>query len=430
MKKRIFFVFFIVCCIPILYRALPIVHSDESFRSFFPKEAFQKKLRVCLPDWMRRQIDADLRGKTIDSERIEKTYRRILSTEQKKTTFHYRILDGKLYKYAAPGISFGNKDLMLEKSLKTLLIYTKIPDLDFLLSTLDGIAEPYVQEDFYLTERPEDQAPILAVAKVRTQPGTKHVILIPDHLSLSDLWMNISSEVVTLSGRVVWEEKRPIALWRGGLTDIGQVSGSFVPHFRSCPRFLLCKLSQHVPLWIDAGLSWVDDAMRSVLEREHVVKSELSKQEHLAYKYLPCLDGHMCTYPGYQWRLLSGSVTMKQESEQVQWFYGALQPFVHYIPIRNDISDLVEKVIWARTHDAETKKIAEEAYRFALSSLLPEDNYLYLYQVLQQYALLQKINFTKVKKETRSDPRWKCIQYRKQRALVKSWKKLWERMRC
>lgn len=31
----------------------------------------------------------------------------------------------------------------------------------------------------------------------------------------------------------------------------------------------------------------------------------------------------------------------------------AVRPWVHYVPLKMDLSDLAEKLEWARTHDAE-----------------------------------------------------------------------------
>ncbi len=66
----------------------------------------------------------------------------------------------------------------------------------------------------------------------------------------------------------------------------------------------------------------------------------------------------MCTYCGYQWRLLSNSLALKQESDEIQWFYIALKPYEHYIPIKNDMSDLLEIIEWARKNDDKCKKIS------------------------------------------------------------------------
>lgn len=54
--------------------------------------------------------------------------------------------------------------------------------------------------------------------------------------------------------------------------------------------------------------------------------------------------------------LLAGdSVVLKQDSSYYEHFYNELQPWEHYIPIRADLGDLLEKIQWAREHDEEVK---------------------------------------------------------------------------
>lgn len=52
--------------------------------------------------------------------------------------------------------------------------------------------------------------------------------------------------------------------------------------------------------------------------------------------------------------LLAGdSVVLKQDSSYYEHFYNELRPWTHYIPIRADLGDLLEKIQWAREHDEE-----------------------------------------------------------------------------
>jgi hypothetical protein len=110
----------------------------------------------------------------------------------------------------------------------------------------------------------------------------------------------------------------------------------------------------------------------------------------LPYKYQALLDGVTCTYPGSQWRLLSGCLTFKQESDAIMWFYPELIPWVHYIPLKNDLHDVVGKIYWARKNDAKAYEIAMNARTFALTHLMPEHILLYCYKALLKYASLQR----------------------------------------
>lgn len=51
--------------------------------------------------------------------------------------------------------------------------------------------------------------------------------------------------------------------------------------------------------------------------------------------------------------MASGSVIFKQLSEYYEHFYHDLKPWVHYIPLNKDISDIEEKLQWAIDHDEE-----------------------------------------------------------------------------
>jgi hypothetical protein len=135
--------------------------------------------------------------------------------------------------------------------------------------------------------------------------------------------------------------------------------------------------------------------------------------QFLEYKYLPTFDGVICAYPAFQWRLLSTSVTMKQESNEVQWFFRAVKPYVHYIPIKGDCSDLYDQISWAKSHDQECQTIAKTATAFALNHLMLEDNYAYLFHVLKRYAALQKLDCKRLQQEMQKESRWVNIQKRR-----------------
>lgn len=358
---------------------------------------------------MLAQIEKDLRPfPEVTLEALDQTFARTEPVFDR-----YRIFKNKLYKYAPSGGEVSSRDNLFERALKTLLLFKKVPNVDFIYCPMDGLPEAYMPEGFYFAT---PQAPIFAKARLKLAP---HIILIPDQFSLSRDWFDVSKEILALNGKIAWADKKQMAMWRGGFTDIGAPNGSMVAHFRSCPRYKICKMSQE---FVDAGLQWSESKeMDALLAQEGAMKNGASKWEHLQFKYLPVLDGHMCTYPGYQWRLLSDSVAFKQESDQEQWFYAALKPYEHYVPIKNDLEDLIEKIEWAKTHDVEVQKMVQNARVFAQNHLLLEDNYLYLYLALQKYAERQNI-------EWEMDDSWVCIHYRKRLDLLKSWRRLKEQM--
>ena len=56
----------------------------------------------------------------------------------------------------------------------------------------------------------------------------------------------------------------------------------------------------------------------------------------------------------------------------MQWYYSALVPWVHYVPVRGDLKDLDERLTWAMEHDQEAKEIAKRGRAFVLANLTYE----------------------------------------------------------
>ena len=73
----------------------------------------------------------------------------------------------------------------------------------------------------------------------------------------------------------------------------------------------------------------------------------------------------------------------------MQWYYHLLQPYVHYIPLKYDISDLEEKIIYMRKHDQEMQEIVKNANRLIEQNLQSEHLYGYMVELLNQYAAKQ-----------------------------------------
>lgn len=409
---------FVLCALGALFlwRSRPVMQPEENYCSIFPAKKFHEKLKTALPEWMRMQIERDFRDvSSVLESSISRTYETICKRVPRKSAFYrYRILNCELYTYVREGERCATKDTRFEKALKTLLSYEQIPNIDFIYCQMDGLPEDYVPADFFLMDDPKTQAPILAQAKLK-EPLTRYIVLIPDQFSLSGKWLAETKEIESLNQTISWEKKDNKAFWRGGFTDTGN-PGFFLASPQKTARMEISYLSFLHPQSIDAGLTFsILPELEKKWQTEGILKKEASKQEHLLHKYLPILDGHMCTYPGYQWRLLSNCLCMKQESEQIQWFYNALEPYRHYLPIAHDMRDLLDQIKWAGEHEQKVLEIIQEAQTFAKHHLLMEDNYRYLTLVLKHYANMQSIDFS----QTKNDPHWVCIQYRKRSAFFK-----------
>ena len=92
-------------------------------------------------------------------------------------------------------------------------------------------------------------------------------------------------------------------------------------------------------------------------------------------------------------------------SEYFEWWYKYLEPNVHFIPLKKDISDLVEKLKWAKENDDQAKKIAEAGSMLARKLVMGNTLYcayakafeIYRYKTyssLYNYSGLRILNFT------------------------------------
>ncbi|XP_053987875.1 protein O-glucosyltransferase 2-like isoform X1 [Hylaeus volcanicus] len=101
-------------------------------------------------------------------------------------------------------------------------------------------------------------------------------------------------------------------------------------------------------------------------------QSHISLFHFFKYKYQLNIDGSVAAYR-FPYLLAGDSLVLKQNSKYYEFFYNDLKPGEHYMPVNSDLSDLVEKIIWAKEHDEEALKIAKSARQFTRDNLLPRD---------------------------------------------------------
>jgi hypothetical protein len=162
--------------------------------------------------------------------------------------------------------------------------------------------------------------------------------------------------------RPAWEDRKPIAFWRGGS------SGCDRPMLR---HRVLDVLHGHPSA--DVGFTpggW--PANDALIPAEYFKSSRADLAEHLRHKYILIVDGN-CIASAHQWVFGSGSVPIiVSHPDNEFWFKPYLKPMVNYVPITYDLSDLAEKVEWLVAHDEEAKAIAAAAQRLADTIFTPE----------------------------------------------------------
>jgi len=114
------------------------------------------------------------------------------------------------------------------------------------------------------------------------------------------------------------------------------------------------------------------------------------------FKYIIHVDGNVNAY-----RLLTtmttGSLILRVMSPYTSWTDHMIKAKVHYIPVKEDLSDLLDVIKWCKKNDERCKEIANNGFVFARSVLNKQFIQSYLSQIL--WSLCSKQEPSKQKQE-------------------------------
>jgi hypothetical protein len=160
-----------------------------------------------------------------------------------------------------------------------------------------------------------------------------------------------------------WENKIDKVVFRGATTDCGYDE-------KTSARYLAHKLSQLGEIEeLDAGITklWFNDIKlpgkpiqypKRIKPIDPIPFVDMSR-----YKYILNIDGSVTAFR-LSAELAFGSVILKVDSKYKIWYMGLLVPWVHYIPIKSDLSDLKEKIEWCKANQTVCKTIGDNARKF------------------------------------------------------------------
>ena len=82
----------------------------------------------------------------------------------------------------------------------------------------------------------------------------------------------------------------------------------------------------------------------------------------------------------------SGAVILIQNHNYEYHFSSRIQPWVHYVPLKYNAADLIEKVEWLENHGKLAYRIARNARAFGASHLRLEDYFCYNAKLMKTFA--------------------------------------------
>ncbi|RVE48818.1 hypothetical protein evm_006592 [Chilo suppressalis] len=168
----------------------------------------------------------------------------------------------------------------------------------------------------------------------------------------------VTLDILSVQGSIVhnWSEREEKAVWRGRDSRL--------------ERLKLIDIARANPSLFNASLT--NFFFFKDKEAEYGPKQpHISFFKFFDYKYQINVDGTVAAYR-LPYLLAGGGMVLKQDSPYYEHFYNQLRAWEHYVPVFRDLSDLKERVLWARKHDDAARTIAQNAQKFANENLLPQ----------------------------------------------------------
>lgn len=124
-------------------------------------------------------------------------------------------------------------------------------------------------------------------------------------------------------------------------------------------RRLFCELFWNHPM-CDVGKSKAEPNE----DFPESIKGFMSIKEQLDYKFIACVEG-IDVATNLKWVMSSNSIAVSPPMRYETWFMeGTLIPDYHYIEVRPDFSDLIEKLKYYLAHPQEAEVIIEHAHEY------------------------------------------------------------------
>lgn len=284
-----------------------------------------------------------------------------------------------LVRYEYPLKEGDNNILAFKNMFETLCNSRKIPDMEFFINRRDfpiltnDETEPYnniwgTKNKKLVSHNYKKYAPILSMSTTSRYAD----LLIPTWddwarvQSFNNIYFPTKCKKYNKEFNTLWKDKKEIAVFRGGSTGCGNTLDTNM-------RLKISYLSTKSNL-IDAGITnwnlrprkmekdiYLDIIDKTKLPFEKV--DPIYPEEQSKYKYIIHIDGHVAAFR-LSLELNMGSVILKQDTEWNLWYLKFLKPYVHYVPIKNDLSDIEEKIIWCKNNDNKCEIIAKNAKDF------------------------------------------------------------------
>ena len=207
---------------------------------------------------------------------------------------------------------------------------------------------------------------------------------------------------------IPWEERHPIPIYRGKASLASTLRkqttarwGSTATHedcinFLQSPHYQAVEFSKLYPTLLDARFRRIGDDLKPCLEdyfQAHEFDARLATDDSIPkHNYfskfqvvLVLAATHAATFRTTI-HFMTGTAVVLQDCVYQEWFTKYLEPYVHYIPVSEDLHDLNETLHWIQDHPAEVKAIAGQGRLFWEAYLTFQGHEEHIYELVYRMS--------------------------------------------
>ncbi|XP_041936970.1 protein O-glucosyltransferase 1 isoform X1 [Alosa sapidissima] len=293
----------------------------------------------------------------------------MMETVRRGVGTHYQIINHKLYREhncMFPARCSGVEHFILQ-------VIDRLPDMEMVINVRDYPQVPHWAQPALPVlsfSKTPDYQDIMYPAWTFWEGGPAVWPIYPTGLGRWDL---MRDDLQKSAAQWPWKKKRSKGFFRGSRT--------------SAERDPLILLSRGQPELVDAeytkNQAWKSE--KDTLGRPPA--KEISLVDHCEYKYLFNFRGVAASFR-LKHLFLCGSLVFHVGEEWLEFFYPQIRPWVHYIPVKQDLSDARDLLQFVKENDNVAEVIAKRGERFILDHLRMADVSCYWENLLSQFAQL------------------------------------------
>ena len=281
-----------------------------------------------------------------------------------------------------------NNEIIVKEKSKNILNYylillkNKIKEIKEILVNKKLIHNYFILfvGDIYRIEK------IIGLTKTRNNKD-KHLVLLRclNYNRHWNLFYNLRDKKLRIED---FNKKKPILIWRGTTTGLKNI--------RKDRLVIMEKYFNQYPN-IDVGYTHICENDLNKVLKERLKKYILgykSIDEFLDYKYILSLEGNDKD-SGLNWKLASNSLVFMARPTIDSWLMeSTLIPNYHYIVLKDDYSDVLEKIDWCNQNPTKCIEIIKNANNYM--SQFKNKNYEDLLEKNILFLYLKYLKFEKI----------------------------------